>query len=166
MTIEQLTNEFEHETATTRKHLERLPAEAFGWRPHAKSYTASELAGHLVECVGFAESIFGSEEIDFDLKTYTPYCPSSIADLLDTFDRKVKAGVAVMKAATGASLGQPWRLKVMGRVRFERSKEAALRDMTLSHLIHHRGQFSLYLRLLDVPVPGSYGPSADERPGG
>jgi uncharacterized damage-inducible protein DinB len=161
--IESLIIEFEHEAQTTRKHLERLPNDKMGWRPHEKSATAGDLASHIVECVGWADSIFNLDEFDIDATTYKPYQASSVADLLKTFDDKVAKGRQALAGAADVALMQPWRFKVMGRVRFERIRAVVFRDFTLSHLIHHRGQFSLYLRLLNVPVPGSYGPTADEQ---
>lgn len=161
--IESVILEFEREARTTRKHLERLPGDQLDWRPHEKSFTARGLASHLVECVGWAESIFNAGELDVDPATYTSYLATSVADLLETFDKKVADGKRAMAGVTDADLMQPWRLKIMGRVRFEKPKADVFRDFTLSHLIHHRGQLSVYLRLLNVPVPGSYGPTADER---
>jgi uncharacterized damage-inducible protein DinB len=160
--IDSLTEEFGHETRTTRKHLERLPGDKLDWRPHAKSYTAGGLASHIVECVCWTDSIFGQDELDMDPATYQTYQAASLADLLKTFDDRVAACTHVLGRAADGDLMRPWRLKVMGRLQFERPRAAVFRDMTLSHLIHHRGQLSVYLRLLDVPVPGSYGPTADE----
>jgi uncharacterized damage-inducible protein DinB len=97
-----------------------------------------------------------------DPSTYQPFSAASVGLLLETFDLEVAKAKQVMKSTADASATQPWRLKMHGKVWFEKPREAAFRDMTLSHLVHHRGQFSVYLRLLEVPVPGSYGPSADE----
>lgn len=160
--IDSLIAEFEHEAQTTRKHLERLPSDKLDWRPHEKSFTLRGLASHIVECVSWADSIFNRDEFDFDPATYKPYQATSAADLLKTFDDHVAKGKQALAGAVDATLMQPWRLKMMGHVRFEKPRAAVFRDFTLSHMIHHRGQFSVYLRLLDVPVPGSYGPSADE----
>ncbi len=161
--IDVLITEFAHESRTTRRHLERLPNDRLAWRPHQKSFTAGALASHMVECVGWAESIFSTNEVDFDPTSFTPYQAASVVDLLKAFDDKVAHAGRLLAAASEASTMEPWRLKIMGKVRFERPRAVAFRDFTLSHLIHHRGQFSVYLRLLDVPVPGSYGPSADEQ---
>jgi uncharacterized damage-inducible protein DinB len=161
--IDSLILEFEHEAQTTRKHLERLPADKLEWRPHEKSFTTSGLASHIVECVSWTDAIFNLDEVDFDPATYKPYYATSVADLLKTFESNVQKGKQALAAASEADLEQPWRLKVAGRQLFERPKSAVFRDFMLSHLIHHRGQFSVYLRLLDIPVPGSYGPSADEQ---
>lgn len=160
--IDTLIAEFEHETQTTRRHLERLPGDRLDWRPHVKSYTVRDLASHIVDCVGWADSIVGLDELDVDPATFTPYRAASVADLLTAFDGKVAQGQHALVGAADADLTRPWRFKIKGRVHFEKPKLAVLRDFTLSHLIHHRGQLSVYLRLLDVPVPGSYGPTADE----
>ena len=161
--IDSLIGEFEREAQTTRKHLERLPGEKLDWRPHEKSFTAGGLASHIVECVGWADSIFKEDEFDFDPATYKAYKAASVADLLKTFDDKIANGKQTLAEVSEADLVQPWRLKIMGRLQFEKPRAAVFRDFTLSHLIHHRGQFSVYLRLLNVSVPGSYGPSADEQ---
>jgi uncharacterized damage-inducible protein DinB len=161
--IDSLLTEFEHEAQTTRKHLERLPSDQMNWRPHEKSFTAGGLAGHITECLGWTIPIFKQDEIDFDPATYKPYRAASVVDLLKTFDDNVAGGREALAGATEESLEQDWSLKIMGRVQFTKPRAAVFRDFTLSHVIHHRGQLSVYLRLLSVPVPGSYGPSADEQ---
>ncbi|MEK7830429.1 MAG: DinB family protein [Acidobacteriota bacterium] len=161
--IESLMMEFDHEAQTTRKHLERLPNDKLNWQPHEKSFTAGALASHIVECVGWGDSIFSLDEFDFDPATYKPYEVTSVADLLKTFDDNVANCKRALAGAADAILMQPWRFKIMGKLWFEKPKSVVFRDFTLSHLIHHRGQFSVYLRLLNVPVPGSYGPTADEQ---
>ena len=163
-TITKLRSEFDHEAQTTRKHLERLPEDKFEWKPHQKSFSAVALASHIVECFSWGESVFNQDEIDFDFSTYKPYKASSKDDLLKTFEQNVKASQEAMAKTDDSRLEQPWRLKVQGKVWFEKPREAVFRDFVMSHVIHHRGQYSVYLRLLEVPVPGSYGPSADEPP--
>lgn len=160
--IDTLLAEFAHETETARKHLERLPAGKFEWRPHAKSFTAGQLASHMVDCIRWIEPIFGADELDMDPSAYKPFGAESVAALLEAFDGAVAKAKQVMARAADTSATQSWRLKVHGKVWYEKPREAVFRDMTLSHLIHHRGQFSVYLRLLEVPVPGSYGPTADD----
>lgn len=162
---DSLIREFEHEAQTTRKHLERLPDDKLDWRPHQKSFTAAGLASHIAECVGWTVPIFNENEINFDPATYKPYVATSTADLLKTFDDNVAQGKKALAGATEERLQEPWSLKIMGRTQFERPRAEVFRDFALSHVIHHRGQFSVYLRLLDIPVPGSYGPSADETAG-
>lgn len=160
--IEFLLEEFARETATARKHLERLPTDQFEWRPHARSFTAGALGSHMVDCIRWIEPIFGADELAMDPTDYKPFQAKSVAELLDTFDDDVAKAKQVMASAADTSTMQPWRLKVQGQVWFEKPREAVFRDMSLSHLVHHRGQFSVYLRLLEVPVPGTYGPTADE----
>lgn len=160
---DSLIAEFEREAQTTRRHLERLPNDKLDWRPHEKSYTVSALASHIVECVSWADSIFNLDELDIDPATYKPYQATSASDLLKTFDDNVGACKQVLAGVADATLEQPWRFKMAGQLLFERPKAEVFRDFILSHIIHHRGQYSVYLRLLDVPVPGSYGPTADEQ---
>lgn len=160
--IDSLLAEFTHEASTTRRHLERLADDQWGWRPHAKSFTAGQLASHMVDCILWTAPIFGADELDMDTGAYKPCGATSVAGLLEAFDAEVAHAKQVMAGAADTNATQPWRLKMRGKVWFEKPREDAFRDMTLNHLIHHRGQFSVYLRLLDVPVPGSYGPTADE----
>jgi uncharacterized damage-inducible protein DinB len=161
--IESLLTEFAQETQKTRRHLERLPETKLDWRPHEKSYTAGALGSHLVECVGWTESIFAHDELNFDPATYQSFSAPSVKALLDAFDDTVARGTRALAGADDKQLARAWRLKIGGKTRFERSKGDVFRDFTLSHLIHHRGQFSVYLRMLNVAVPGTYGPSADEQ---
>jgi uncharacterized damage-inducible protein DinB len=154
--------EFEREAKTTRKHLERLSDDKLDWRPHEKSFTAGALASHIVNCLNWADSIINLDEFDFDPAAYQPYRAASVADLLNTFDDEVTICRQALADAADEMLTSVWRLKIMGRQQFEKARVDVFRDFILSHLIHHRGQLSVYLRLLDIPVPGSYGPSADE----
>jgi uncharacterized damage-inducible protein DinB len=161
--IDSLRTEFDREAQTTRKHLKRLPHDKLDWRPHEKSFTARALASHIAEMAGWADAILNQDGLDFDPATYKPYLAASVEDLLKTFDDNIAKGKQALADATDDTLAQSWSFKIMGRVRFEKSKGDVFRDFALSHIIHHRGQFSVYLRLLNVPVPGSYGPSADEQ---
>ena len=160
--IDWLAKQFDRETQTTRKHLERLPNDKLDWRPHEKSYTAGELASHLVECIAWTTEVFTKSGIDIDPETYKPYKAVSTTDLSARFEEVVADGKRVLAAADDESAMQTWSLKVKGHTLFERPRADVLNDFTLHHLIHHRGQFSVYLRLMDVPVPQTYGPSADE----
>lgn len=161
--LEILREELRAEAVTTRRHLERLPAERFDWRPHEKSYTARQLAAHLIDCIRWSESIFSEDTYDWDHDPMRPLPFESGAALLDVFDTTVSRAAGAMAGSADEDCTGTWSFVMKGRVVFARPREAAFRDMTLNHLIHHRGQLSVYLRLLDVPVPGSYGPTADER---
>jgi uncharacterized damage-inducible protein DinB len=160
--INWLAKQFDRETQITRRHLERLPDDKFDWRPHEKSYSAGELASHLVECVRWTNDIFTKPGIDIDPETYVPYKATSSQELLSGFEQAVANGKSVLAGVDEEASLQPWFLKVKGHQLFERPRTDVLNDFTLHHLIHHRGQFSVYLRLLNVAVPGTYGPSADE----
>lgn len=160
--IDPLAREFEYEAQTTRKHLERLPNDKLDWRPHAKSFTAGGLASHITDLISFAELICNTDELDFNPTVNQPYQATSVEDLLKTFDENVARGLHALQGVADEMTMKTWRFKVMGRQLFERPRILVLRDFTLSHQIHHRGQFSVYLRLLDVPVPSTYGPTADE----
>ena len=149
-------------TATARRHLERLPPDQLAWRPHPKSSTAGRLASHLVDCLRWVEPVFAADELDLDRNPYRPFSASSVEALLAGFDAEVATAKRAMASAADLEATQPWRLRMNGKVWFEKPRELVFRDMTLSHLIHHRGQLSVYLRLLEVPVPGSYGPTADD----
>ena len=161
--IEFLAQQFKQETKTARRHLERLPDEKFDWRPHEKSYTAGALASHIVECLNWTTDVFTKNEMNFDPATYKPYVAASSEELLEAFEKSVEDGKRVLAAVDEEASMQPWALKFNGQQIFERPRVDVFRDFTLSHVIHHRGQFSVYLRLLDVPVPSSYGPTADEK---
>jgi uncharacterized damage-inducible protein DinB len=160
--IDSLARELTNETRTTRRHLERLPDDKMAWKPHPKSYTAGALACHLVDCIRWTEPLFTRDEVDVDPATFQICQAASVAELLATFDVDVARCVAVLASVAEEDLAKPWRLSVKGRQLFERPKGAVFRDFVLSHLIHHRGQFTVYLRLLDVPLAGTYGPTADE----
>lgn len=157
--------EFEHEMVTTRAVLARVPEARADWRPHPKSRPLGELAQHAANLVGFAELIVRQTERDVAPVGGPPVVPvafTSSAALLASFDANVVAARAAIAGATDAELMVPWSLKRGGAPFFTLPRAAVLRSFLLSHLIHHRGQLSVYLRLLDVPLPPIYGPTADE----
>jgi uncharacterized damage-inducible protein DinB len=160
--VERLAKELEREAKTTRRFFDRLPPARLDWRPHPKSRALGELASHLVQCFAWPQSIFTSDELDFHPADFPPAPSDDLGALLAEFDATVIRSAAAIRASSDVDLERPWRLKFKGRQLFERPRAAVLRDFTLGHLIHHRGQLSVYLRLLDVPVPGAFGPTADE----
>ena len=161
--LDQLREEFRHETRVTRRHLALVPDDQFTWRPHARSFTIGQLGGHLAECVRWTEQVFAADGIDIDPATYTPVRPTSTAELLATFDALVARAADAMARCGDVEVVQPWTLSLRGVPRFSRAREAAWRDMSLHHLVHHRGQLTVYLRLLDVPLAETYGPTADSQ---
>jgi uncharacterized damage-inducible protein DinB len=164
MSISQgLLPEFDQEMAGTRKCLERVPEGKTEWQPHPKSMTLGRLAGHLAELPTWVVETMKRDELSLDGQ-YTPFISSSPKELLAMFDAKVAEARALIQSATDEEMMKPWSLKVRGQTAFTMPKIAVLRGMVMNHIIHHRGQLTVYLRLNDVPVPSLYGPSADERP--
>jgi len=119
----------------------------------------------LVDSIWWTAPIFSAEELDLDREPYRPFNAASSAELLGRFDEEVTKAKSAMTATADRDATGSWKLKMNGKVWFEKPREAAFRDMTFNHLIHHRGQFTVYLRLLGVPVPGTYGPTADDLAG-
>jgi uncharacterized damage-inducible protein DinB len=157
--------EFDHEMATTRKTLERVPEGKPDWKPHDKSMTISRLAGHLAELPMLAVFTFQGDSFDFRAPGTPPREPtvmSSRKQLLELFDNNVAAARAAISKASDQDLQKTWTLQSGGKTIFSMPRIAALRSMFLNHVIHHRGQLSVYLRMNNVPVPSIYGPSADE----
>ncbi len=166
MSISQsLIPELDQEAATTRKLLERVPADKFGWKPHEKSMTMGRLATHVAEMVGWMNTTLTTEKLDFAPpggEPMVPYEPKTTADLLAFFDKNVAEGQAALAKATDQDMMQNWTLLAGGSVIFSMPRIACIRGMIMNHVIHHRGQLSVYLRLNNIPVPAMYGPSADE----
>lgn len=165
MSIAQsLLPEYDHEMATTRAHLERAPYGDWAWKPHAKSMTLGGLASHLVEVPSWVPPTLTRTELDLNPPggpAYTSPTFASVAELLAAFDANVKQGRAALAATSDADFMVPWSLKSGGQVLMTLPRIAVMRSFVMNHLIHHRGQFTVYLRLRDVPLPQTYGPSAD-----
>ncbi len=155
--------ELEHESAVTRKYLERLPEIDYDWRPHPKSMPIGYLASHIAELPGWTDETLNQEEMVLDLENYKPWIGTNRAEILDAFDRSVTKAMEAMRHCTDEQFLGRWRLKVDGQVVLDMPRPAVLRGFVFSHLVHHRAQLGLYLRLNDVPVPATYGPSADEQ---
>ena len=160
--VDALLPEFDHEMTTTRKLLERVPDDRLGWKPHPKSFSLGELATHLTELAMWGEATLQRSEINL-AEGGTRVPAASRAELLAAFDKNVASTRAHLVGKTDAEFMAPWSLKRGDQVIFSMPKAAVWRSFVLSHLIHHRGQLSVYLRLQDVPLPSIYGPSADER---
>ncbi len=157
--------EFDHEMGTTRKLLERLPDGKFEWQPHDRSMTLGRLARHIAELPHWVGVTIHQDELDVSPPGGPPYQPSSAAtreEVLASFDKNVIDGRAALAEANDPEFRKPWRLLNGGVTVFTMPKKAVLRSFVMNHLIHHRGQLSVYLRLNDIPIPSIYGPSADE----
>ncbi|MEW6730473.1 MAG: DinB family protein [Acidobacteriota bacterium] len=160
---ESILAELKQEAATTRKLLERVPQEAFAWKPHEKSMSLVQLAGHVAELPSFIVGILNQDELDFSASEYKPTIPTSTAELLEIFDKNISNATNLLQNQKEERLFDLWRLRDGEKIFFEMPRIAVIRSMTLNHLIHHRGQLSVYLRLQNVPLPSIYGPSADEQ---
>jgi len=157
--------EFDHEMATTRRLLERLPEAEFAWKPHDKSMALGQLAGHIANLPQWCSATLASTVFDLDSLPVSsrPQLPASRAALIEEFDSKVTAARNHLASATDAEFMTPWTLKKAGQEVFTLPRISAIRSFVMNHLIHHRGQLSVYLRLKDVPLPSIYGPTADEQ---
>lgn len=157
--------EFGHETAGLRRVIERIPAERMAFRPHPKSFTLHDLANHLVTVPGWAHTTMTETELDFGLpetRARQPKPSDTVEGLLRTLDAGVEKALDALSSASDEDFQVIWTLKNDGQVILALPRVAVYRGFVMNHLIHHRAQLTVYLRLLDVPVPSLYGPSADE----
>jgi uncharacterized damage-inducible protein DinB len=157
--------ELEHEAATTRKMLERVPEGKGDWKPHAKSMALGRLAGHVAELLRWGQITL--KEGSFDIAPtagprMAPTVMQSRQQLLEVFDGGLGEMKAALAAASDEVLMQPWSLVAGGKTLWTMPRAQVLRSMVFSHLVHHRAQLGVYLRMNDVALPASYGPSADE----
>ena len=159
--------DFDHETATTRTLLERVPSDRVDWKPHGKSMSLGELAMHIAHIPLWASVTLERTEFDTNPPdgpgiTTPPY--QSPARLLQSYDENVRVARALVQRMTDGEFMVQWTLKNGGRPVFSMPRVSVFRSFVMNHAIHHRGQLSVYLRLLDVPLPNIYGPTADTEP--
>lgn len=156
--------EFDLEMANTRKVLERVPEADFAWKPHAKSFSMGELAGHVASIPGWMTSTLVDDAFDVSPGGVPASFPkaASAKEAVAMFDEGVPVARAALEAASDAAFLESWSLLASGEPLFTMPRVAVVRSFVMNHLIHHRAQLSVYLRLKDVPVPALYGPSADE----
>jgi uncharacterized damage-inducible protein DinB len=162
--MEEMLNEFREEAATTKRLLDRVPGDKLSWKPHSKSMTLGQLANHVAAIPGNLTRIVQLNE--FDVAQAAPVLPSpaSIGEIHETFEKSVQSAEECLKGMSEQTALANWRLLAKGREVFTRPRIAVMRKIMLNHWYHHRGQLSVYLRMLDVPVPVIYGRSADEDP--
>lgn len=156
---ETLLPEFDQEMAATRRVLERVPDDQPGWKPHPKSFSIAHLAQLLARMPAWIGQAL--TETGLDLTSFSGYSDERTQTLLEVFDEGVRKSREAIAAAQDADYQVPWSLKMKGQVLFTLPRAAVVRQ-NISHLAHHRGQMTVYLRLRDVPVPSVYGPTADE----
>jgi uncharacterized damage-inducible protein DinB len=166
MTIgNMMLGEFEQEMQNTRKVLERIPEDKWDWKPHTKSGTVGWLAGHIATLPGWAAMTINTEQLDYapvDGPSYQPPKMSNRKELLAEFDKCVAETRAALSTVSDEEIMKGWTLLKGGKTIFTMPRVACIRGMVFNHLIHHRAQLTVYYRLLGIPVPGLYGPSADE----
>src|SRR6476646_6743980 len=161
---DSLLPQFDHEMGPTRRVLERVPDAEFAWKPHEKSFNLGQLASHVAHIPHWADAIVQNTVFDLaDAEDPRPRVPESTASLLSEFDKSAAAARARIGGMSDPEFLAPWTFKNNGQVVFTLPRAAALRSFVMNHLIHHRGQLTVYLRLKNVPVPPVYGPSADEQ---
>ncbi|MBA2936961.1 DinB family protein [Paenibacillus sp. CGMCC 1.16610] len=157
-----IVGDFMHELATTRRILERLPEEQMAWKPHVKSMTLSGLATHLINLLNWQVAIFLYPEFDLSTVPLRREPLERRDDMLEEFDANVVKLENLLAECDELTLGEEWTLRNGDHVILRQPRAIALRTFGISHMVHHRAQLGVYLRLLDIPVPGMYGPSADE----
>jgi len=158
---EALLPEFDEEMKNTRKMLERIPDDKFDYKPHEKSMALGRLASHVAELPNWAAHTLQTDVLEIQAGQQ-PYIAKSNKQLLEDFDKNVAEGRKLIAAATDADFAKIWTFKYGGQTIFSMPRSAVIRSVVMNHLIHHRAQLSVYLRLNEIEIPGMYGPSADE----
>jgi uncharacterized damage-inducible protein DinB len=157
--------EFDQEIKNTRKCLERIPDDKFSFKPHPKSFDMGSLAVHIATMLGWGVTTLQSDSFDYAPVGAPPYQPPVVktnAELMAIFDKGAGEFRAALAATENDAMMKPWSLLGGGTTMFTMPRAAVIRGMILNHIVHHRGQLSVYLRMCDIPVPAIYGPSADE----
>ncbi|GAB3254371.1 hypothetical protein GCM10027347_14780 [Larkinella harenae] len=160
--IETLLKEMDQEAQTTRKMLSRVPDDKYDWQPHPKSMTVRSLATHIAELPSWVSLTLTTDELDFAVTPYQTVPISTTSQLLDYFERSLAEGKEELSKATEDQLEGRWVLRNGNAIFSDTSKGEMIR-ISYSQIVHHRAQLGVYLRLLNIPIPGSYGPSADEQ---
>jgi uncharacterized damage-inducible protein DinB len=160
--INALLKEMDYEAATTRKMLSIVPSDKFDWQPHPKSMTIKQLATHIAELPGWVSMTLHTDGLDFEVTPYQQVEVNNTPELLDYFERTLTDGRASLANADENSFDNEWTLS-SGEQVFVRCTKAEMIRSSYSQIVHHRAQLGVCLRLLNVPIPGSYGPSADEQ---
>jgi uncharacterized damage-inducible protein DinB len=165
-TLEPILSEIREEAAITKRILERVPADKLSWKPHQKSMSLGQLAFHIASIPGNLTKLLQPEEFDVSQANFNPPQPKNIEEIHAAHDQSIRAAEDFIEGTSEQSARASWRLMRNGTPIFSKPRIAVLRSIMLNHWYHHRGQLSVYLRLLEVPVPVIYGRSADENPFG
>ena len=162
--IGPMLNEFRQEVATTKRVLDRVPEQKLAWKPHPKSMTLGQLASHIASVPGNVARILQQDSFDVNHGNFVPPQPRSKQEVLTTFERSVQDAEQCLENMTDDRARANWRLLRGDQELMSMPRVGFARSVMMNHWYHHRGQLSVYLRLLDVPLPVIYGPSADENP--
>jgi uncharacterized damage-inducible protein DinB len=154
--------ELKHESGLTKKMLERVPLDKKDWKPHDKSMSLGRLATHIAQIPHWISDVIHIDDYDFSARPYISNTASSQEELIEIFQTTLDKAFNDLSGMTDEDMNKKWVVRMGEKIMYDTPKKVAIRGWALSHLIHHRGQLSVYLRLLNVPVPGVYGPSADE----
>lgn len=158
---ESIIAELQHEAPTTRKMLERLPSVSLAWKPHEKSRTLGEVASHIANIPGLFIASLDADQLD--RYSYEAAPVDDLSAILSTFDTNITNAFSILPSLSNERMFGSWRYTYGDKTIFELPRIAVIRGMALNHSIHHRGQLSVYMRLLDIPLPPVYGPTADEQ---
>lgn len=161
--INILLKEMEGEAQTTRKMLACIPDDKYDWKPHPKNMPVRSLSTHLAELLSWVKLALTTDELDFAKEKYDPYPVKNTADLLQYFEKNYEEGKKYLSQAKDEDLLPDWTLRNGDQIYSVFTKGETIRH-AFCQIVHHRAQLGMYLRLLDIPIPGSYGPSADEMP--
>lgn len=161
MNGQYLLPEFDREIEKTRTMLARTPNECLDYRPHEKSWTLRQLAAHVTNIPTWTGPTFQMDELDM-AQPFEPFVPENADEILAAFDKATAEARLALENVSADTFLEPWTLKSGDRVHFTMPKGVVFRNFVMNHLIHHRAQLGLYLRMCDVAIPGMYGPSADE----
>ncbi len=164
--MDAMLSELREEAVTTRRVLERVPPEKLSWKPHAKSMSLGQLAFHVASIPGSLTKLTQLDEFDASQANFTPPQPKDLGQIYAALEQGVRSAAEYLTSMSDKVASANWRLTFRGKEAFRKPRVVVLRSIMLNHWYHHRGQLSVYLRLLDVPVPVIYGRSADENPFG
>ena len=160
-TAQRLSAELRQESAKNKIMLERIPASKLSWKPHEKCMTIGRLGMNIAELPNWITRSLASEEYDIGAAPYNPNIPQSHGQILAEFENQLRKAIERLDSASDETLAKNWRVRKADKVIYDIPRAEVIRRQ-LNHIIHHRGQLSVFLRLLDVPVPGTFGPTADE----
>jgi uncharacterized damage-inducible protein DinB len=160
--VDSILMELEQEAQTTKRVLDRIPDNKLAWRPHPKSYSLGQLALHIASAPGNVAALAAQDTVE--APNFSQAEAKNRQEVLDTFSKSLESAKGTLKNMDDARLAAPWTLTKNGKVIMSVPRIGFLRSVLMNHVYHHRGQLSVYLRMLDVPVPSVYGPSADENP--